>query len=161
MPRGRPNRRRVTKKSSSCCAGWRRSTSRPSADTRKWWSFKFPFWSWSAGPDDKKLTRLHSLVASSTARMEANLELREKEPESSAPLVPMSYAEKAMASLMRLHGELMDEKERRVDLYRRLMEKDQAVAELRMYVSVLEEKLADAQRRSATARPSPAGFPGR
>ncbi len=91
--------------------------------------------------------------------MEANLELRDKEPESSAPLVPMSYAEKAMASLMRLHGELMDEKERRVDLYRRLMEKDQAVAELRMYVSVLEEKLADAQRRSA-ARPSSGGSPG-
>ena len=88
--------------------------------------------------------------------MEATLELREKERESSASLVPMSYAEKAMASLMRLHGELMDEKERRVDLYRRLMEKDQAVAELRMYVSVLEEKLADAQRKSAVARPSTA-----
>lgn len=54
--------------------------------------------------------------------------------------VPSSYAEKAMASLMQLHGELMDEKERRVDLYRRLMEKEQALAELKMYVKLLEER---------------------
>lgn len=59
-----------------------------------------------------------------------------------AELVPASYAEKAMASLLQLHTELMDEKERRVDLYRRLMEREQAVAELRMYVKMLEEKLA-------------------
>lgn len=55
--------------------------------------------------------------------------------------VPAVFAEKAMASLMQLHGELMDEKERRVDLYRRLMEKEQSLAELKMYVKVLEEKL--------------------
>jgi hypothetical protein len=55
--------------------------------------------------------------------------------------VPSGYAEKAMASLMQLHSELMDEKERRVDLYRRLMERDQVVAELRMYVKLLESKL--------------------
>ncbi|MBX5483877.1 MAG: hypothetical protein IRZ16_18805 [Myxococcaceae bacterium] len=74
--------------------------------------------------------------------------------------VPALFAEKAMASLMQLHGELMEEKERRVDLYRRLMEKEQAVAELRMYVRVLEEKLGissgDAAPREASAqRPEP------
>ena len=57
-------------------------------------------------------------------------------------LVPAGYAEKAMASLMQLHSELMDEKERRVDLFRRLMEREQAVAELKMYVKMLEEKMA-------------------
>jgi hypothetical protein len=57
-------------------------------------------------------------------------------------LVPAGFAEKAMASLMQLHGELMDEKERRVDLYRRLMEREQALAELKMYVKLLEEKVA-------------------
>lgn len=61
--------------------------------------------------------------------------------QSAAQLVPASYAEKAMASLMQLHSELMDEKERRVDLFRRLMEREQALAELKMYVKVLEEKL--------------------
>ncbi|MFL5318335.1 MAG: hypothetical protein ACJ790_01670, partial [Myxococcaceae bacterium] len=55
--------------------------------------------------------------------------------------VPASYAEKAMASLLQLHSELMEEKERRVDLYRRLMEKEQSIAELKMYVKLLEEKL--------------------
>ena len=59
-----------------------------------------------------------------------------------AQLVPASYAEKAMASLMQLHTELMDEKERRVDLFRKLMEREQALAELKMYVKMLEEKLA-------------------
>ncbi len=59
-----------------------------------------------------------------------------------AQLVPTSYAEKAMASLMQLHSELMDEKERRVDLHRRLMEREQAIAELKMYVKLLEEKQA-------------------
>jgi hypothetical protein len=62
---------------------------------------------------------------------------------SSQPMpVPASYAEKAMASLMQLHGELMDEKERRVELYRRLMEREQALAELKMYVKMLEERVA-------------------
>lgn len=56
-------------------------------------------------------------------------------------LVPASYAEKTMASLMQLHGELMDEKERRVELFRQLMEREQALAELKMYVKVLEERL--------------------
>lgn len=65
-------------------------------------------------------------------------------------LVPASYAEKAMASLMQLHSELMDEKERRVDLFRRLMEREQALAELKMYVKVLEE-----QARGRTEAPRP------
>lgn len=60
-------------------------------------------------------------------------------------LVPASYAEKAMASLLQLHGEVLEEKERRVDLYRRLMEREQSVAELRMYVQLLEERLARAE----------------
>lgn len=62
-------------------------------------------------------------------------------PHASTQLVPAGYAEKAMASLMQLHSELMDEKERRVDLFRKLMEREQALAELKMYVKVLEEKL--------------------
>ncbi len=64
--------------------------------------------------------------------------------QAAAQLVPASYAEKAMASLMQLHSELMDEKERRVDLFRRLMEREQALAELKMYVKMLEEKMAAA-----------------
>lgn len=63
--------------------------------------------------------------------------------------VPASYAEKAMASLLQLHSELMEEKERRVDLYRRLMEKEQALAELKMYVKLLEEKAAEAEKAKA------------
>ena len=63
-------------------------------------------------------------------------------PGAEGQLVPAGFAEKAMASLMQLHGELMDEKERRVDLYRRLMEREQALAELKMYVKLLEEKVA-------------------
>lgn len=62
--------------------------------------------------------------------------------QASTQLVPASYAEKAMASLMQLHTELMDEKERRVELFRKLMEREQALAELKMYVKLLEEKVA-------------------
>ncbi len=61
-------------------------------------------------------------------------------------VVPTDYAQRAMASLMQLHSELMEEKERRVDLYRRLMEKEQAIAELRMYVKLLEEKLGKVEQ---------------
>jgi hypothetical protein len=60
----------------------------------------------------------------------------------SSAMVPIGYAEKSMASLMQLHTELMNEKERRVDLYRRLMDKEQALAEMKMYVQLLEEKIA-------------------
>jgi hypothetical protein len=70
---------------------------------------------------------------------------------SSASLVPLGYAEKSMASLMQLHSELMNEKERRVDLYRRLMDKEQALAELKMYVALLEEKIAKQKDPGASA----------
>jgi hypothetical protein len=68
-----------------------------------------------------------------------------------AQLVPASYAEKAMASLMQLHSELMDEKEKRVELFRRLMEREQALAELKMYVKMLEEKLTPVVAAPAAA----------
>jgi hypothetical protein len=77
----------------------------------------------------------------------------------SSAMVPIGYAEKSMASLMQLHTELMDEKERRVDLYRRLMDKEQALAELKMYVQLLEEKIAkqgeDGSRTHRVASPAP------
>lgn len=72
-----------------------------------------------------------------------------------AQLVPASYAEKAMASLMQLHSELMDEKEKRVDLFRRLMEKEQALAELKMYVKMLEEKMTPVVMPVAAPAPRP------
>jgi len=65
--------------------------------------------------------------------------------------VPVSYAEKTMASLLQLHAELMEEKERRVDLYRRLMEKDEALAEMRYQVKLLEDRL----RRAEGLPPAP------
>ncbi len=77
-------------------------------------------------------------------------------PQLSSPahaLVPAGYAEKAMSSLMQLHTELMDEKEKRVELFRTLMEKDQALAELRMYVRMLEDKLAAPPAPIATPPP--------
>ena len=81
-------------------------------------------------------------------------------------VVPQDYAEKAMASLMQLHTELMDEKERRVELYRRLMEREQSLAELKSYVRLLEERLkagpAEPPARPHVAvapPPSPAAAP--
>ncbi|MFT3836434.1 MAG: hypothetical protein QM723_05495 [Myxococcaceae bacterium] len=71
------------------------------------------------------------------------------------PMVPQSYAEKAMASLMQLHSDLMEEKERRVDLYRRLMEKEQQLAELKMYVKMLEERGAPKAEVAAPPPPAP------
>ena len=68
-------------------------------------------------------------------------------------MVPMGYAEKSMASLMQLHAELMEEKERRVDLYRRLMDKEQALAELKMYVRLLEEKVSQPKPPAPPPRP--------
>ncbi|HWV38697.1 MAG TPA: hypothetical protein VN033_09515 [Vulgatibacter sp.] len=56
--------------------------------------------------------------------------------------VPVSYAEKAMSSLLRLHDELVEEKERRIDLYRRLMDREQQLAEVRAYVQLLEAELS-------------------
>jgi len=84
--------------------------------------------------------------------METNLRVQESGATNAAQVVPAGYAEKAMASLMRLHGELMDEKEKRVDLYRRLMEKEQALAELRMYVELLEKKVASRSNAGADSR---------
>jgi hypothetical protein len=55
--------------------------------------------------------------------------------------VPGRYAESTITSLMHLHRELAEEKERRIELYRQLLEKEQALAELRMYVNLLEQKL--------------------
>jgi hypothetical protein len=69
--------------------------------------------------------------------------------------VPVSYAEKTMASLLQLHSELMEEKERRVDLYRRLSEKDEALAELRYQVKLLEDRL----RRAEGLPPEPVKSP--
>ncbi len=79
--------------------------------------------------------------------------------QAAAQLVPASYAEKAMASLMQLHSELMDEKERRVDLFRRLMEREQALAELKMYVKMLEEKLSPAPPPAAVSPVAPVPSP--
>jgi hypothetical protein len=76
-----------------------------------------------------------------------------------AQLVPASYAEKAMASLMQLHSELMDEKEKRVDLFRKLMEKEQALAELKMYVKMLEEKMTPVVPVVAAPPPRPIVMP--
>jgi hypothetical protein len=70
-------------------------------------------------------------------------------------MVPAGYAEKSMASLMQLHAELMDEKERRVDLYRRLMDKEQSLAELKMYVRLLEDKIGKQNQDGRSAGQSP------
>lgn len=80
-------------------------------------------------------------------------------PQAAESLVPAGYAEKAMASLMQLHSELMEEKERRVDLYRRLMEKEQSLAELKMYVKLLEEKVEAAKKVEAAPPPPPPEAP--
>jgi hypothetical protein len=74
-------------------------------------------------------------------------------PETASGLVPVGYAEKAMASLMQLHSEVLEEKERRVDLHRRLMEKEQALAELKWYVKMLEEKLEKQAPAAAAVAP--------
>jgi len=76
-----------------------------------------------------------------------------------AAMIPASFAEKAMGSLMQLHTQLMEEKERRVDLHRRLMEKEQALAELRMYVKLLEEKSGVNVASPSTPAPRPAPTP--
>ena len=75
-------------------------------------------------------------------------------------LVPASFAEKAMASLMQLHEDLCAEKEKRVELYRQLMEKEQALAELAMYVRLLEERLDGEKGAAAPASSAQASSPG-
>jgi hypothetical protein len=76
-------------------------------------------------------------------------------PPGAQALVPSGFAEKAMASLMQLHGELVEEKERRVELFRRLMEKEQVIAELRMQLRLVEEQggVSDPAPRVAIPRP--------
>ena len=76
---------------------------------------------------------------------------RADEPSSGPParrsrlgLVPADYAEKTMSSLMSLHEDLMAEKERALDVTRRLMAAQQDRAELESYVRLLEVEL---QRR--------------
>ena len=59
-----------------------------------------------------------------------------------AEVVPVSYAERAMNSLMAMHNDLVAEKERSLDLTRRLMEERQAQAELQSYITLLESELA-------------------
>lgn len=74
-----------------------------------------------------------------------------REPESwprADSMVPSGYAEKAMASLLRLHDELMVEKEARLGLMQKLMEREQALAELKSYVRLLEARLGDEEKRS-------------
>lgn len=74
----------------------------------------------------------------------------------SSPAVPQGYAEKAMASLLQLHDELMHEKEKRIELVRALMEKEQALAELRQTVRLLEERArATEQTRGPSAAQPP------
>ena len=84
-------------------------------------------------------------------------------PPTPSQMVPGEFAEKAMASLMSMHTELMDEKERRVELYRKLMEREQTVAELRMYIRLLEEKLEPKAEPAAApmSRPQPVAAPVR
>ncbi len=69
------------------------------------------------------------------------------------PSVPMHYAERAMGTIMQLHGELMAEKERCIDLQRRLLSRDQTVAELEWYVRILEARLEG--RFPEVPRPEP------
>jgi hypothetical protein len=70
---------------------------------------------------------------------------REDKPATSlaapSPAVPMYYAERSMATIMRLHDELMTEKERSIDLQRRLMSREQACAEVEYYARLLEAKI--------------------
>jgi hypothetical protein len=55
--------------------------------------------------------------------------------------VPAPYAERAMNSLMRLHDELMGEKERRIELMRGVFERDRTIATLRAQVDALKREL--------------------
>jgi len=81
-------------------------------------------------------------------------EKKDEETSRSQEQVPASYAEKAMSSLLRLHDDLVEEKEKRIDLYRRLMEREQELAEVRSYVQLLESELA----RQGALPPGASGF---
>lgn len=70
-------------------------------------------------------------------------------------VVPVAYAEKTMSTLLRLHEDLVEEKERRIDLYRRLMDREQELAELRAYVRLLESELARRDEEQGAIPPPP------
>ncbi len=74
-------------------------------------------------------------------RLEASTQERSADDRAAAS-VPASYAERAMNSLMSLHSGLIAEKERTLDLTRRLMEARQGRAELESYVRLLEAEVA-------------------
>jgi hypothetical protein len=76
-----------------------------------------------------------------------------------AQAIPGRFAERALNSLMNLHNELMAEKESRLDLYRKLMEREQAVAELKSLVRLLEGELATATRALPAPVPQPPAAP--
>lgn len=60
------------------------------------------------------------------------------ESASADAVVPQAFADRAMASIMYLHRELAMEKDRAGWLYRTLLEREQALAELWAYVHALE-----------------------
>jgi hypothetical protein len=70
----------------------------------------------------------------------------EKLPVRAAEAVPASYAERAMNSLMKLHEELMGEKERRVELMRATFERDRAVAERDRTIAALRAQVEALKR---------------
>lgn len=80
--------------------------------------------------------------------------LARRESRESEPMVPVAYAEKTMSTLLRLHEDLVEEKERRIDLYRRLMDREQELAELRAYVRLLEAELARRGDEAPSATPA-------
>lgn len=91
--------------------------------------------------------------------------LERQDPRSALPelreaMVPLAYAEKTMTALLRLHEDLSEEKERRIDLYRRLMDREQQLAELKAYVRLLEaERERGSAPAAAAAAPAPEAAP--
>lgn len=69
-------------------------------------------------------------------------QVRERPREDSHAMVPMSYAEKAMSSIMHLHTEIMEEKEKRIEQERLATGQRQEIADLKMLVGVLEKEIA-------------------
>ena len=75
------------------------------------------------------------------------LELEPLHPE--PMMVPAEYAEKTMHSILRLHDELMDEKDKRMELVEKLSAREQALAEMAAYVALLEAQLESGGGRAA------------
>jgi hypothetical protein len=59
-----------------------------------------------------------------------------------------------MASLMQVHQQLMAANSRHVEMYNRLLDREQVIAELRMYVKLLEEQLEKDRAEKAAQRES-------